>query len=373
MGPTRAFRSGLVACALAASACASEEADQSVAIGDVPVDLGSLRDDPVVDLPSLAADRPTTTVDVRPVPIDVPPTPIDVPPLVVDRPVPIDVPPVPVDLGPPAPTCTLPAPAARPPAAPPDGSGVIRALAAEHPDWLRDSCVPSGGSYRFLFESLRRLRATDPRWGLDRRTGALAGDIVTYFHGDGCPEGRREVYMIDMITRHCARAGIDEPAAPGWIDRSSEGGLWTLMGYDPASIPDAGTPPVDVPPTMTRPPLPDARPTLAAVASEHGDWLRNSCVDMGGNNDFLFEVVRRLRRGDPRWGLNWKRGRVGDMSQDVIAYYFGPGAPVEGSLETYIVDVIVGHCGATPSTGWNDVTGVGGADARWTLAGRTDL
>ena len=95
---------------------------------------------------------------------------------------------------------------------------------------------------------------------------------------------------------------------------------------------------------------------------------------MGGNNDFLFEVVRRLRRMDPRWGLNWKRGRVGDLSQDVVSYYFGPaGAPMEGSLEVYIVDVIAGHCGPTPGTTWIDQTGVGGVDARWTLAGRTDL
>ncbi len=135
-------------------------------------------------------------------------------------------PPPPPDAG-----CTLPPPVARPPAALPSGEDVVRALAAEHPDWLRDSCVPTGGSYRFLFELVRRGRAVDPRWGLDRRTGPLSGDIVTYFYGDGCPEGRREVYMIDVITRHCAREGIDAPAAPGWIDRTAEMGLWTLMGY----------------------------------------------------------------------------------------------------------------------------------------------
>jgi hypothetical protein len=253
------------------------------------------------------------------------------------------------------------------------GSGCIAiTLAAERPDWLRDSCVEMGGHRRFLFELLRRGRSVDPRWGLDRRTGPLSGDIVTYFYGDGCPEGSREVYMFDVIIRHCARPGVDEPAAPGWLDRTPEGGVWTLMGYDPSILADAGAPPPDV--TAARPPLPDGSGVVRAVAAERPDLLRNSCVDMGGNNEFLFEVVRRLRRMDPRWGLNWKRGRVGDMSQDVVDYYYGPaGAPMEGSPDTYVVDMIGGHCGPTPSPAWIDVTGVGGALALWTLAGRTDL
>lgn len=316
----------------------------------------------------------TTARDVA-VPRDLP-TILDIPtvfdrPTILDIPTIIDVPTI-IDMGPPAPVCTLPAPAARPPAPGPDGSGVVRALAAEHPDWLRDSCMSMGGNFRFLFEAVRRLRVSDPRWGLDRRTGSLSGDIITYFHGNGCPEGSRETYMFDVIIRHCARPGVDAPAEAGWIDRSSEGAQWTLMGYDGTVPADAG-PPADVGMTHTRPPPPNGRPTLEATASDHPDWLRNSCVTMGGNNDFLFEVVRRLRRMDPRWGLNWKRGRVGDMSQDVVSYYFGPGAPVEGSLEVYIFDVIAGHCGPTPGTTWIDQTGVGGADARWTLAGRTDL
>jgi len=323
-------------------------------------DLGAAPDvapDAVADL---------TTPDVVTAPPDVAAPP--------DAPAPTDV------AAPPDAGCSpLPPPVARPPAPGPNGEAVVRALAAERPDWLRDSCVEMGGHRRFLFELLRRGRSVDPRWGLDRRTGPLSGDIVTYFYGDGCAEGSREVYMFDVIVRHCARPGVDEPAAPGWLDRTPEGGVWTLMGYDPSILADAGAPPPDAPPpppdaTTARPPLPDGSGVVRAVAAERPDLLRNSCVDMGGNNDFLFEVVRRLRRMDSRWGLNWKRGRVGDMSQDVVDYYYGPaGAPMEGSPDTYVVDMIGGHCGPTPSPAWIDVTGVGGALALWTLAGRTDL
>ena len=39
---------------------------------------------------------------------------------------------------------------------------------------------------------------------------------------------------------------------------------------------------------------------------------------------------------DPRWGLNWKRGRVGDMSQDVVDYYYGPRGRADGGLARHL-------------------------------------
>jgi hypothetical protein len=123
-------------------------------------------------------------------------------------------------------------------------------------------------------------------------------------------------------------------------------------------------------------PPPDGRAVVNAVAADRPDLLQNSCVEQGGNNDFMFEVVRRLRQTDARYGLNWKRGNVGDLSQDVVDYYHGPGAAYEGATEVYIFDIIGGHCGPSPSPAWTDVTQAtceGGAIGRWTLAGRTDL
>jgi hypothetical protein len=110
------------------------------------------------------------------------------------------------------------------------------------------------------------------------------------------------------------------------------------------------------------------------LGEERPDLLEQSCVEDGGNNAFLFELVRRLRAIDPRWGLNWKRGNVGDLSQDIVDYYWGPGAPPEGSTDVYIVDIISGHCPGPndpPSgTTWIDqtqATADAGAIGRWTL------
>lgn len=263
----------------------------------------------------------------------------------------------------------LPPPAAVPPAPPPDGSDVVFAVAAEHPQWVANACTSRGGTHEFLFEVVRRLRARDPRWGLLVRDGALLDDRIAYFYGDGPAEGSTAVYVLDVIGRNCGQPGVDEPPAPGWLDDTAAGGQFTLSplnGEAPPPPPpeaDAGGP---GPAPML--PLPDERATVEALAAEHPDWLANSCVAAGGDNAFLFELVRRLRAGDPRWGLNWKRGNVGDMSQDVVDYFFADGEP-EGRTEVYIIDVIGDHCGeARPAfTDVTEATRQGGTIGRWTL------
>ena len=143
--------------------------------------------------------------------------------------------------------------------------------------------------------------------------------------------------------------------------------------------PTPGTSPT--PPTGSGPRTPDPAPgqrlPLPGYAAQivrdmsiayRGDLL-NSCVEHGGNNTFLFRVVQALRQRDSRWGLNWKRGNRGDMSQDVVTYHFGAG-PDEDSIDVYIIDMIGGHCGNSPSWNWEDVTEVTaerGAIGRWTL------
>lgn len=114
-------------------------------------------------------------------------------------------------------------------------------------------------------------------------------------------------------------------------------------------------------------PLPSYGPAVvSALAAAFPGALRNSC----GNNEWLLRLVYQLRQMDTRWGLNWKRGNIGDMSQDVVTYHFGPG-PDDNSTNVYIIDVIFGHCGSSPGPNWGDVTAAtreAGTIGRWTIA-----
>ncbi|MFN2446341.1 MAG: hypothetical protein ABR606_12275 [Vicinamibacterales bacterium] len=58
----------------------------------------------------------------------------------------------------------------------------------------------------------------------------------------------------------------------------------------------------------------------------------------------------RLRAIDNRYGLNWKRGVVGDMSQDVIAYNYADVPDFQATARhIHAWDAISGHCGGSPS------------------------
>ncbi|MCP4867271.1 MAG: hypothetical protein GY898_00955 [Proteobacteria bacterium] len=120
-------------------------------------------------------------------------------------------------------------------------------------------------------------------------------------------------------------------------------------------------------------PLPDMSWVVDDVAAAHPDLLAASCLDDGGGWAFLDAVVDELRTYDERWGYNWKRGVIGDPSEDVVDYHYGPGPTFEDSPDVYIIDVIVGHCGPSPSPGWLDQTQAtldAGEIGRWTGRGR---
>lgn len=123
-------------------------------------------------------------------------------------------------------------------------------------------------------------------------------------------------------------------------------------------------PPAPTPPNYL--PLPNRSAVVSEMARLYPGDLRNSCRDLGGNNTWLYRVVERLRREDTRWGLNWKRANVGDMSQDIITYNFGPQGD-EGTQFVHAVDIIGGHCGSNPSPSWNNVTVLFSTGAKWTL------
>jgi hypothetical protein len=111
---------------------------------------------------------------------------------------------------------------------------------------------------------------------------------------------------------------------------------------------------------------------VRAVAQANPGLLANSCQEHGGSWQFMDLVVDTLRTYDTRWGYNGKRGNANDPSMDVVDYHYGAGAS-QGSTQVYIIDIIGGHCGPTPSPIWNDVTAVtvnSGTIGRWISRGR---
>lgn len=194
------------------------------------------------------------------------------------------------------------------------------------------------------------------------RFGICSGCGAGESTGDPADSDATTVGPMDGLSGGSSGSSSGGPAGSE-SGSSSEGADTGPQPGEPAGPPQA------VPPA----PAPDAFAVVEQVALEHPDWLLGSCVDMGGNNEFLFEVVRRLREQDDRWGLNWKRGVIGDMSQDIVDYHYGDGVSEE-STDVYIIDVIVGHCGDKPQAAWIDVTQATlDADTvgMWTLAGQS--
>lgn len=126
-------------------------------------------------------------------------------------------------------------------------------------------------------------------------------------------------------------------------------------------------------PTSGRLPLPGyGQFVVAQVAGQRPDLIRRSCQEHGGTWEFMDLVVDTLRLQDTRWGYNGKRGNPNDPSLDVITYNYGS-QPDEGTIDVYIVDIILQHCGANPGPTWGDVTEVtrqGGSIGRWISRGR---
>jgi hypothetical protein len=112
---------------------------------------------------------------------------------------------------------------------------------------------------------------------------------------------------------------------------------------------------------QTRKPKPNDFGVVAGIAAANPGDFSNSCQPEGGgrgNWNFMDKTVDALRALDGRYGYNCKRGNCNDPSLDVISYYWGSGASIQGSTQVYIFDLIGGHCGSNPSVIWNDVTDI---------------
>ena len=110
-----------------------------------------------------------------------------------------------------------------------------------------------------------------------------------------------------------------------------------------------------------------ARNIILAMGSQYQGELNNSCLERGGNNRWLLRVVAELRKRDKRWGLNWKRGNVGDMSQDIVTFNWSSD-PDEGTVNTRVYDIIGNHCGSgNYGAQFDEKTILGSTGAKWTL------
>lgn len=126
------------------------------------------------------------------------------------------------------------------------------------------------------------------------------------------------------------------------------------------------------PPAGQRLPLPDMRGELAKFSN-----TSDSCP-LGVqyvNNPWLDRVIDHFRTFDTRWGYNAKPtrspsqngGRPVVAAGDEGAYNYGSLAD-EGTTEVHLVDMLISHCGGSPSLGWRVFTGE--EPGRWTGAGR---
>jgi hypothetical protein len=93
------------------------------------------------------------------------------------------------------------------------------------------------------------------------------------------------------------------------------------------------------------------------------------------NNPWLDRVIDHFRTFDTRWGYNAKPtrtpaqngGRPVIAAGDEAAYNFSAQAD-EGSTQVHLVDMLISHCGGSPSLGWRVFTGE--EPGRWTGLGR---
>ncbi|HYE84855.1 MAG TPA: hypothetical protein VEA16_00770 [Vicinamibacterales bacterium] len=113
----------------------------------------------------------------------------------------------------------------------PNDSAIVRAVAAQFPRALRNSCQDHGGSWEFMDRTVDALRLKDGRWGYNAKRGHMndaSHDVVSYFFANGDNiNNRHEVYIIDIIGGHCGSDPVtawndvtDVTASQGTIGRT---------------------------------------------------------------------------------------------------------------------------------------------------------
>jgi hypothetical protein len=113
-------------------------------------------------------------------------------------------------------------------------------------------------------------------------------------------------------------------------------------------------------PGESRRPRPNDSAIARSIASQFPTALAHSCQEHYGSAgwEYMDRTVDAMRAKDGRYGYNAKRGNMNDPSVDVVSYFYANGDNINGRPEVYIFDIIGGHCGATPTPIWTDVTDI---------------
>lgn len=216
-----------------------------------------------------------------------------------------------------------------------------------------------------------RLKTRQPTMTINNAKGIYAGAAFSYefqiLSSGGAVVASSTVASGGSTTAWAYTTDLDRDTTYQWRARARLGsafGPWSSVGRfvtvkeNRAELGPNG-----------RAPYPSwAASIIAQVAAQRPDLLARSCQEDGGTWEFMDLVVDTLRLIDTRWGYNWKRGRVGDPSLDVLNYHYGAG-PDEGARENWTFDVILGHCGV-PSPAFIDITDPSGPGSVWTGRGR---
>ena len=122
----------------------------------------------------------------------------------------------------------------------PDIQELLVRIHSENPGLLAQSCPNPNSKYMnnpWLDRMIDRLREYDTRFGYNKKptrgpadNGGLpviaAGDEITYFAGSGTAEGSRDVFVIDILLRHCG----DNPSLTYRDFTGEEEAIWTGLG-----------------------------------------------------------------------------------------------------------------------------------------------
>jgi hypothetical protein len=192
-----------------------------------------------------------------------------------------------------------------------------------------------------------------------------ASGITRYTVDPALTGGRRYVWRV--------RAEIGDAFGP-WSNVmafTTVGGGGGTSTPGPTGPSGSGPRPAD-PPAGVRLPLPDMQGVLARFSNASDSCPRGLKYV---NNPWQDRVIDAFRQIDTRWGYNGKptRGAADNegvpvtAAGDEAAYHYS-GGPDQGSFEVHLVDMLIGHCGSSPSLTWRVFTGE--EPGFWTGAGR---